>query len=126
MDSPEHFERVQDYAVYRPVGRFSFEESVDLVCRAIALCREEKIGRVLVDATRMTGIPDLGPEDRFVLADQAARAAQAAVKVALVARETLLDPARFGMTVARNRGLFMSSFSSEPEALLWLLDPNAE
>ena len=33
-----------------------------------------------------------------------ARAAQAAVKVALVAKEDLLDPARFGMTVARNRG----------------------
>ena len=40
--------------------------------------------------------------------------------------ELLLDPARFGMTVARNRGLFMSSFTSEPEALRWLLDPKAE
>lgn len=126
MDCPERFERVHDHAVYRPTGCLSFEESADLLCRAIAYCREQGIARILVDATDITGIGDLGPEDRFVLADQAARAAQAAVKVALVAKEELLDPARFGMTVARNRGLFMGSFSSEPEALRWLLDPKAE
>ena len=126
MDAPESFERLKDYAVYRPEGRLSFEEAVDLLCRVITHCREEGIGKLLVVATGVAGITDLHPEERFALADRAARAAQAAVKVALVAPPKLLDPARFGTVVARNRGLFMSSFDAEPEALGWLLDPEAE
>ena len=33
----------------------------------------------------------------------------------------MLDPDRFGITVARNRGLFANVFTSETEALAWLL-----
>ena len=40
----------------------------------------------------------------------------AAVKVAMVVRPELIDPERFGVTVARNRGLFSNAFSSESEA----------
>ncbi len=126
MDDRESFERLSGYATYRPEGRLSFEESIDLLCNVIVYCREQGIGRVLIDATKITGFSELRPEDRFALGDRAARAAQAAVKVAIIARPELMDPERFGMTVARNRGLFVSSFDSEAEALTWLLDPKAE
>jgi hypothetical protein len=32
----------------------------------------------------------------------------------------LIDPARFGVTLARNRGLMLDVFTSEAEALAWL------
>ena len=50
----------------------------------------------------------------------------AAVKVAVVGRLEVIDPARFGVTVARNRGFFSKAFSSESEAWTWLLDANAD
>jgi len=97
-----------------------------VLSRAIVYCRENGIRRLLIDTTKLTGFGSLGTAERFAIGERLARDARAAVKVALVGRPEVLDPSRFGMTVARNRGLFLSTFSSESEAWEWLLDPNAE
>jgi hypothetical protein len=44
------------------------------------------------------------------------------LRLAVVARAELIDPERFGITVARNRGLSANVFTSEAEAIDWLLD----
>ena len=44
----------------------------------------------------------------------------------MVALPEMIDPGRFGITVARNRGFFADVFDSEEEAVEWLLDPEAE
>ena len=46
-------------------------------------------------------------------------------EVALVARSELIDPQKFGATVARNRGFHADVFVSEDLAVTWLLDPSA-
>ena len=125
-DQPEHFEIGEGHAVHRPEGNVSFQEALDLLSRAVIYCRENGIRRLLVDTTKLTGFGPLETAERFAIGERLASDARAAVKVALVARPEVLDPSRFGMTVARNRGLFASSFSSESEAWTWLLDPNAE
>jgi hypothetical protein len=40
----------------------------------------------------------------------------------MVVRPELMDPERFEVTVARNRGLVGNVFHSEKEALAWLLE----
>jgi hypothetical protein len=64
--------------------------------------------------------------ERFDIATEWAMAAKGAIKIALVLRPDMIDPQRFGTTVARNRGLHLDVFASEAEALAWLLDPQTD
>jgi hypothetical protein len=43
------------------------------------------------------------------------------VKCALVVRPELMDPEKFEVTVATNRGMIGNVFDSEKEAVAWLL-----
>ena len=43
--------------------------------------------------------------------------------LAIIARPELIDPNHFGVTVASNRGLSANVFTSEPDAIAWLLEP---
>ena len=123
---PERFEIGEGHAIFRPEGNVSFQEGLELLSQAIVYCRENGIRRLLIDTTKLTGFGEPGTAERFSSARRLARDARAAVKVAMVARPEVLDPARFAVTVARNRGLFTNAFSSESEAWKWLMDPNAE
>ncbi|MFI5180974.1 MAG: hypothetical protein ACHQPI_06260 [Thermoanaerobaculia bacterium] len=125
MDMPEHFQIAETHAVYRPEGCVSFQEGIELVSSAFVFSRETGIQRLLIDLRGLTGFGLIGPVERFSFGEEMARAAMAAVKVVFVARPEILDPDRFGVIVARNRGLFSNAFDSEAEALKWLLDPNA-
>ncbi|MGZ6971315.1 MAG: hypothetical protein ACXVID_06605 [Thermoanaerobaculia bacterium] len=123
---PERFEIGEDHAVHRPEGNVSFHEAGEVLSQAVVYCRENAIRRLLIDTTKLTGFGPIGTAERFAIGETLARAAMAAVKLAMVVRPELLDPALFGITVARNRGLFSNAFTSESEALKWLLDPSAE
>ena len=54
MTKLEHFEKKEGYAVFCPVGEFSFTEMADLMSRAVVRCRKQKIKKLLIDST---GIP---------------------------------------------------------------------
>ncbi len=123
---PERFEIGEGHAVCRPEGDVSFPEALERLSQAVIYCRENGIRRLLIDTTKLTGFGVPGTVERFSMGERLARDARAAVKLVVVARPEVLDPGRFGVTVARNRGLFSNAFSSESEALKWLLDPSAE
>jgi hypothetical protein len=123
LPTPEHFQLDGAVAYYRPVGQVSLDQTVKLVSAAILFARDRKISRLLIDATQLTGAPVPTTLEHFSMAQQLARDAQCAVKVAMVAKPELIDPRKFGITVARNRGLIADIFPSEAEALAWLLAP---
>ena len=123
---PERFEIGEGHAIHRPEGNVSFHEAGEVLSQGIVYCRENGIRRLLLDTTKLSGFGPIGTAERFAIGETLARAAMAAVKVAMVVRPELLDPELFGITVARNRGLFSNAFPSESEALKWLLDPSAE
>lgn len=123
---PAHFETGESHATLRPEGQRSFEETLDLGSRAVIYCRENGIRKLLIDLTKATGLGLPGTIERFAVGERLAYDAQSAVKVAFVAGPEVLDPSRFAVLVARNRGLFTSAFTSEAEALEWLLKTNAE
>jgi hypothetical protein len=122
MDSLEHFHITEDCAFFRPVGQASFQQAVHLVTTAITFARERRVRRLLVSTLQLTGIAVPTVTDRYYMAQEWADAAMGTVKLALVTRPELIDPEKFGMTVAYNMGLRANVFSSEEEALIWLLD----
>ena len=124
MISESDFQFLEDYTIFRPSAELSFDEAIELVSDGISFTASRQIVRLLIDSTSLTGFPSPTTWQRFQLAERAAAAALPGLRLAVVARPELIDPSRFGVTVARNRGLFGNVFSSVPEAIEWLLDPN--
>ena len=117
---------IADYGCYRPQGQVTFEEAVHLIATAIEYARDRKVKLLFVDSTKLIGFASPGTWDRFWMGVQLAASGHSVVKLALMARPELIDPQHFGVTVARNRGLLADVFTTERDALTWLLDPQAE
>jgi hypothetical protein len=110
----------EDYAVFRPTGRVSLERAIDVVRTAIASARECRIGKLLVDTSGLTGFEPPSIAHRYFFFHDWARAAEREVRLALVVRPELIDPQKFGRTVAANAGFITDVFTTEEEALAWL------
>lgn len=106
--------------LYRPVGSVSFDEAVVLVRAAIAAARRNQARDILVDTTALTGFPSPHTFQRFLAAVEWAAEASGSVLLAMVARAEMIDPEKFGVTVAANRGLVSNIFTTELEARAWL------
>lgn len=124
MNAPEYFEVHDSHGSYRPCKKLSVQEAVDLAVTSISFARQHNIRRLFIDSTQLTGFDSPGTWERFLLGVRSAQAGKAVVKVAMLARPEMIDPQHFGMTVARNRGLLCDVFTSEPDAIAWLLDKN--
>jgi hypothetical protein len=107
-------------AFYRPIGKVTLEHGAELVDRAIAFARDRLIPQLLVNCTDLTGFPSPSLPERYFLVRGWAKTAQGLVQVAMVARPEMIDPEKFGITVARNAGLTAEVYATEPEALAWL------
>lgn len=121
MSKPKNFQTLKSHAAYRPAGSMTLTEAIELVRQGIAFARDQEISRLLINTTDITGYGDLGTLERFQIADAWAKEANLSVIIALTARPDQIDPNRFGIAVARNRGLHSEIFTSENEALAWLL-----
>lgn len=115
-----------DCAYYRPAGRVTLEQGAELVDQAIAFARDRRIPKLLVDCTKLTGFPSPSLPERYFMVRGWAHTAQSLVQVAMVARPELIDPEKFGVTVARNAGLQAEVYPTEAEALAWLHRPPAD
>ena len=121
MKAPEHFEVRDGYSCFRLSGHGPLAEAARRVIEAIEFAREQNISRLLIDVQNWTGHKSPDALERFTWAGAFAQAAGPAMKVALVVRPELMDPDKFEVTVARNRGMMGNVFDSEKEALEWLL-----
>lgn len=124
MSDLEHFEILEEHAIYRPTGQISVDHAADLVTSAIAFARARGIRKLLVDASDLTGFDPPGIASRYFYIHSWARAAEGSVRVAFLARPELIDQQKFGRTVAANVGFIADVFTTLPEALLWLLHTN--
>lgn len=120
MDELDGFVLEGARAVYRPVGSVSFDEVVALVRAAIAAARSNQARDLLVDATALTGFSSPDTFQRFLAVVEWAEEARGSVRLAMVARPEMIDPHKFGVTVAVNRGLVSNIFTTEREARAWL------
>jgi hypothetical protein len=118
--SPDHFDVVAGRGFFRPIGCVSLKDAAELITAAIAYARANGIRELMVNASSLTGVssPSLG--ERYFMAQKWAHAADGAVRVAIVVRPDMIDPQKFGVTVAVNRRLTLDVFESEVAAVAWL------
>jgi hypothetical protein len=120
MNAPDHFEIVNGRGFYRPRGSVSLDAAVDVVSAALEYAREQGARDLLVNLTSLTGFESPNLFQRFALIEKWVVAAGGVVRLAMVVRPELIDPGRFGVTVAANRGLVCDVFVSEEKAEIWL------
>ena len=123
MRKLEHFQSKKGYAVFRPMGEFSFDEMAHLMSRAVVLCRRQKIGKLLIVSTGVSGFHPPGISGRYNLVERIASDAASKVKIAHVASAEWVRSGKFDIMVAKNRGLEVENFHTESAALEWLLQP---
>jgi hypothetical protein len=120
LDGLDGFSMEGTRGFYRPVGCVSFDEAVAWVRTAIATACSNRAVDLLVDTTALTGFPSPNTFQRFLAAVEWAEEAVGRVRLAMVALAEMIDPAKFGVTVALNRGLVSNIFPTETEARAWL------
>jgi hypothetical protein len=81
--------------------------------------------RLLIDATAPIGVESPSVVDCYEIVTQWVLIAKG-IKIAFATRPEMLEPTDFGITVVANRGLQINAFTSEAEALAWLVRPQAD
>lgn len=110
-------------------GSYALDDAVQLVGAALEAASLHQQKRILIDARKVTG--DLSTTQRFEFGEAVARLYSqrpetCAALIALVGSEPLIDPRRFGETVAVNRGAPVKATTDIQEALEWLGIPADE
>jgi hypothetical protein len=75
----------------------------------------------LVVTLGLTGVKPLTLAARYLFMKEWARAAKELVYIAIAPRSEMIDARKFGATVAANAGLILDVFTTEEQALAWLL-----
>ncbi len=122
MDEPRYFKLAEGYAVLRPTGTLTLAEVVEMVTDAISCARAEGARRLLVVLTEVSGMTPPQLTRRYEFIREWARASGGLVRVAIVTTAEMIDPERFGVTVAANAGMTGNVFVDEKAALEWLLE----
>ncbi|MGC2237093.1 MAG: hypothetical protein WA584_13080 [Pyrinomonadaceae bacterium] len=107
------------YATYS--GKFLLADSERIFLQIIEAGKRHKVQKVLVDGRAVTG--SLQTLERFCYGAFVAEKAfelSCHAKFAYVLKEPVLDPERFGETVAINRGMFVKAFDNIKDAEQWL------
>jgi len=107
-------------------GEFSLEEAKRTFLEMLEAVALHKSKKVLLDGRTVLGDPKT--MERFYYGEFAAqsvsqyqaRGVSRGTPFAYVLLEPMLDPNRFGETVAVNRGMVIKVFDNSAEALVWL------
>jgi|SRR5215216_2956349 hypothetical protein len=108
-------------------GEFSLEEAKSTFLEMLEAVAHYHTEKILFDGRDLTGEPSA--IQRFLYGEFAAsavarerrkRGLSRALQFAYVLQEPVLDPQRFGETVAVNRGMWVKAFDNLEDALEWL------
>jgi hypothetical protein len=114
-----------DLLEVRARGEFSLQEAKRTFLEMIEAVALHRTKRVLFEGRAITGKP--ATMERFYFCEFAAAASQSktpGIRFAYVLKEPVLDPDKFGETVAVNRGMLVKAFDNPEEALAWLEKPS--
>jgi hypothetical protein len=107
-------------------GSFTLAEAQTNFGEILAALVEHKLKKVLIDGRQIEGNPE--PLERFYYGRYVADAVAQAInrsrievpRFAYVLEHPVLDPKRFGETVAINRGMRVKAFDNMSQAEWWL------
>lgn len=97
----------------------SLLEVLEQLRELVAICRERRPSRLLLDFRALT-LP-LTMVDRFEIGSFGEKFQGHVGRVACLARAEQIDPRKFAVTVAQNRGLKVDIFHDGDQAMRWLL-----
>jgi hypothetical protein len=120
MKMADHLEVRQGMCQFRPRGKSSLVEVVDLITEAVAFCRDRRINKLLVAPDGLTGVSIPTLVDRFLMVEAWAQAGKGMVVAAIVAHGEYIHPQKFGVKVAADFGLVVDVFTTEADAVKWL------
>ena len=98
----------------------SLAEAVACVDAALAYARAQGIKELLVNGILVTGFEPPSLSERYFFVEKWALTARGALRVAMVVRPEMIDPEKFGVTVAFNRRLIADVFVDEGAGVEWL------
>jgi hypothetical protein len=121
-----NFESRKHYLRATVSGAYSLRRAQDVFDETVKAALAAGHRRILLDASGVSGAPT--QDERYILglfvaAEQrilAAKTPPIEVQVAIYGRQPLIDPNRFGETVAVNRGAKVKVSEQIEEALSWL------
>jgi len=99
----------------------SIDRIKEQITEILKACIDRKSRKVFVDFTALGGSWSL--VDRYELGTAGARFAPHVSRVAVLAKPEMIDPEKFGVRVAQNRGLRIELFDDREKAVRWLLEP---
>jgi hypothetical protein len=114
-------------------GRYEPSLADQITSQVIEACVKNQLPKVLVDIRKVEG--QMSTMDRYNLATLAAKkyldeklaGKIQSTRFAWVENHPMVDPKKFGETVATNRGLNIKVFTEVKEALAWLeVEPAGE
>ena len=113
-------------------GEFSLPDAKRTFIEVMDAVAQHQVNKVFLDGRGIEGNPEF--IERFYFSefaagtvnDYATRGLCRFPTFAYVLKEPVLDPARFGETVAVNRGMRVKAFDNIPEARAWLGFPPAK
>ncbi|HMB26901.1 MAG TPA: hypothetical protein VKS99_02305 [Blastocatellia bacterium] len=82
-------------------------------------CRRAKGDKLLIDISRAEG--ELSVIEKFLAAEESQIFARYGIKVAFIEKPERMDPRRFFLLAARNRGVKVEAFTDYQAAEEWLL-----
>ena len=117
---------VSDYVYVTATGEFSLDDAQRSFLEMLESVAVAKPTKVLFDGRTLIGEPEM--IERFYYGEFAARSVASfasrgvspATRFAYVLEEPMLDPDRFGETVAVNRGMIVRAFDNLEAARAWL------
>ena len=122
MQIPDRLENSNGLWTYRPRGKHSLVEAVDLVSSVVSYCRDNGVTKLLIDVTDLIDLPIPTLVDRFLMVEEWAELANGMVVVAMVAPVEHIHPHKFGVKVALHFGLICDVYTSVEDASKWLLE----
>lgn len=104
-------------------GNFSMQAAKTGLMAMFEVAARENLWKILVDARAVRG--KLTTEERFYLGDFLVQETLksegiSSLRIGLVGDATMVDPRRFGETVARNRGVMVKVGTDWDEICQWL------
>jgi hypothetical protein len=107
-------------AIARLEGHMAVRHGIRWIGETLAWARHRQYRRLMIVITGATGFAAPSLALRVEMIREWAAAAGDTVSVAIVCRPELIDPEKFGITVATGFGLTANVFADEHTALDWL------
>lgn len=113
------FEEMPGYLAARFIGSGAAEEVWQQFELVAEHCQRAKIDKLLIDITKAKGTLSL--TEKYFAAEESRIFARFGIKVAFIEIPERLDPRRFFLLAARNRGVNVEAFTDLQAAEEWLL-----